>query len=90
MVEIKNVVMQKELVYIETNDYIIRGYITAPVNTKKGRILSDILNSNRHFIALEQCKLEPRRIAPIREIEEIEFLQVNKSSIILMKPIAEF
>lgn len=87
MVELENTAKQKELVYIETDDYIIRGYITASMNTKKGRVLSTILNSNKQFIAVEQCKLEPRSISPVKEVEEVDFLQINKSYIILMKPI---
>jgi len=79
----------KEYVYIETNDYIIKGYISGAIGTKNNRILSNVLNSNRDFVAIENCILQPRKFAMQKELEKVEFIEINKSSILIMKPIKE-
>ena len=87
--------IQKEFVYIETNDYIIRGYVSLPANqaysrlSKNSRIMSNLLNSSRDFIAIENCQLKSRRLGSKKTIEEIEFLELNKLSILIMKPLSE-
>ena len=45
----------KEKVYIETAEYIIRGYIYMPATGKRERMLSEALNSGRDFIAVKDC-----------------------------------
>ena len=40
----------REKVYIETAEYIIKGYVFMPKIGKKTRLLSEILNTNKQFI----------------------------------------
>jgi hypothetical protein len=76
----------KEKVYIETTEHIICGYIYMPKIGKKSRILSDSLNTNKSFLAVKNCTLE-YKLNPSKNIEKYNFLQVNISSILLMRPI---
>jgi hypothetical protein len=78
----------KEKVYIETAEFIIMGYIFMPKIGKKTRLISEVLNSNKQFIAVKDCRLE-FKLAPQREVEFHEFLQVNISTILLMRPLYE-
>ena len=48
----------REKVYIETAEHIICGYIFMPKIGKKARLLSDVLNGNKNFIAVKNCKIE--------------------------------
>ena len=48
----------REKVYIETTEHIICGYIFMPKIGKKARLLSDVLNGNKNFIAVKNCKIE--------------------------------
>ena len=75
----------KEQVYIETAELKIIGYVYMPRIGKKTRLLTEILNGNKHFIAVKECKLE-YKLFPQKEIEYHDFLQVNLSSILLMRP----
>ena len=77
-----------EKVYIETSEHIIQGYVFMPKIGKKNRLLSEILNSNKNFLAIKNSTLE-YKLAPSRAIEEHEFLQVNISSILIMRPMYE-
>ncbi len=77
----------KEKVYIETAEYIIRGYIYMPATGKRERMLSEALNSGRDFIAVKDCTLEQKKFNSRRELEKVEFVQVNTSTILLLKPI---
>ena len=74
-----------EKVYIETAEYIIRGYIFMPKIGKKTRLLSVVLNSNKSFIAVKDCTLESK-LFPKRSIEKHDFMQVNISTILIMRP----
>lgn len=76
----------RERVYIETAEYIIRGYIFMPKIGKRTRLLSEVLNTNKSFIAVKTCTLESK-LNPGRSIEEHEFMQVNISTILLMRPL---
>lgn len=78
----------KEKVYIETAEFIIIGYVFMPKIGKRTRLLTEVLNSNKQFIAVKDCKLE-FKMAPQREVEFHEFLQVNVSTILLMRPVYE-
>ena len=78
----------KEKVYIETAEYIIRGYIYMPATGKRDRMLSDLLNSGRDFIAVKDCTLEYKKFNSRKELEDLEFIQVNTSTILILKPIA--
>ena len=75
----------REKVYIETPEHVIKGYVFMPKIGKKNRLLSEILNTNKNFIAVKECTLE-YKLNPSRDIEEHEFLQVNLSSIMIMRP----
>ena len=86
--EITSSDLWKEKVYIETTEHIITGYIYMPKICKKNRILSDVLNSSRQFIAIKVCTIE-YKLYPERNIEKHDFLQVNLSSILIMRPIDE-
>ena len=78
----------REKVYIETAEYITRGYVLMPKIGKKSRLLSDILNTNKQFIAAKNCTLESK-LVPQKEVESHDFLQVNISTILLMRPLDE-
>ena len=76
-----------ERVLIITNDYEIKGDVFMPKVGKRNRIISDILNSTKSFIAVKNCTLKHRHILE-QAIEEYEFLQLNLNSVILMRPIS--
>lgn len=78
----------REKVYIETAEHIICGYVFMPKIGKKTRILSEILNTGKDFIAVKNCTLE-YKLNPGRNVENHEFMQVNISSILLMRPLYE-
>jgi len=78
----------KEKVYIETAEYIIEGYIFMPKIGKKSRLISETLNTSKNFIAIKDCSLEYKLI-PSKPIEKHEFLEINLSSILLMRPLDE-
>lgn len=76
----------RERVYIETAEYIIRGFIFMPKIGKRTRMLSEVLNTNKSFIAVKDCTIESK-LNPARSVEVHEFMQVNISTILLMRPI---
>lgn len=78
----------REKVYIETTEHIIRGYIFMPKIGKKTRLLSEVLNGNKNFLAVKNCKLE-YKLNTSKNIEEHDFMQVNISSILIMRPLYE-
>ena len=78
----------REKVYIETPEHIICGYVFMPKIGKKNRLLSEILNTGKSFIAVKNCTLE-YKLNPSKDVEEHEFLQVNISSILIMRPMYE-
>lgn len=78
----------REQVYIETTEHIITGYIFMPKIGKKNRLLSEVLNTGKAFIAVKNCTLE-YKLNPQRNIENHEFLQVNISTILIMRPLYE-
>ena len=78
----------REKVYIETTEHIIRGYIFMPKIGKKSRLLSEVLNGNKNFIAVKNCSLE-YKLNPSKNVEEHEFMQVNISTILIMRPLYE-
>ena len=78
----------REKVYIETPEHIISGYIFMPKIGKKNRLLSEVLNGNKSFLAVKNCTLE-YKLNTSRPVEEHDFLQVNISSILIMRPIYE-
>ena len=78
----------KEKVYIETAEYIIIGYIFMPRIGKRSRLLTEVLNSNKQFLAVKDCRIESK-INPQKDVEYHDFLQVNISTILLMRPVYE-
>jgi len=78
----------REKVYIETTEHIICGYIFMPKIGKRNRILSEVLNSNKNFIAVKNCTIE-YKLNPTRNIERHDFMQVNIASILIMRPLYE-
>lgn len=76
----------REKVYIETAEHIIRGYIFMPKIGKKNRLLSEVLNGNKNFIAVKNCTLE-YKLNPSRSVEEHDFMQVNIATILIMRPL---
>ena len=78
----------KEKVYIETAEFIIIGYVFMPKIGKRNRLLTEILNSNKQFVAVKDCRLE-FKLNPQKEVEYHDFLQVNISTILLMRPVYE-
>lgn len=75
-----------EEVYIETQEYIIKGLVFMPNIGKRSRLLSEILNSNKQFIAVKNCSVESK-LNPPKEVEHHAFIQVNLSSILIMRPL---
>ena len=90
MQEITNLMdtVWKEKVYIETAEFKITGFIYMPKIGKRTRLITEVLNSNKHFIAVKDCYLE-FKLMPQKEIEYHDFLQVNISTILLMRPVYE-
>lgn len=78
----------REKVYIETTEHVIRGYIFMPKIGKKNRLLSEVLNGNKNFLAVKNCTLE-YKLNPSKNVEEHDFMQVNISSILIMRPLYE-
>ena len=78
----------REKVYIETSEHIIEGYIFMPKIGKKNRLLSEVLNGNKNFIAVKNCTLE-YKLNSSKDIERHDFIQVNISSILIMRPLKD-
>ena len=77
-----------EKVFVVTMDYEIKGYVFMPKTGKKNRVLSDILNSSKRFVAIKDCEVK-HRLIPERKTEFHNFLQLNLSSIILLRPLSD-
>lgn len=74
-----------ERVLVVTQDYEIKGYVFMPRTGKKNRVLSDILNGLKRFVAIKDCEVT-HRLIPNRRTEYHSFLQLNLNSIILLRP----
>jgi hypothetical protein len=77
-----------ERVLVVTQDYEIKGYVFMPKTGKKNRVLSDILNGLKRFVAIKDCEVT-HRLMPNRRTEYHSFLQLNLNSIILLRPTLE-
>ncbi len=77
-----------ERVLVITKDYQIKGSVFMPKVSKKNRVLSDILNGTKRFVAIKNCEVVHRDF-PNRKAEIHEFLQLNLNSIILLRPLRE-
>lgn len=78
----------KEKVYIETVEHIICGYIFMPKIGKRNRLLTEVLNTGKSFIAVKECTLEYKQM-PNRNVEKHDFMQINVASILIMRPLDE-
>lgn len=74
-----------ERVLVVTQDYEIKGFVFMPRTGKRNRILSDILNGQKRFVAIKDCEVT-HRLIPNRRTEYHNFLQLNLNSIILLRP----
>lgn len=74
-----------ERVLVITEDFEIKGFIFYPKTGKKNRVLSDILNNQKRFVAIKNCELKYRKSA-VKAIENHEFIQLNLDSIIMIRP----
>lgn len=77
-----------ERVLVITEDYEIKGNVFMPKTGRKNRVLSDILNGSKRFVAIKNCEVTHREF-PNRKAEVHEFLQLNLNSIILLRPLKE-
>lgn len=77
-----------ERILVVTQDYEIKGYVFMPKTGKKNRVLSDILNGMKRFVAIKDCEVTHRFI-PNRRTEYHSFLQLNLNSIIILRPTLE-
>ena len=55
---------------------------------KKNRLLTEVLNAGKSFIAVKECTLEYKQM-PNRNVETHNFIQVNVASILIMRPLDE-
>lgn len=74
-----------ERILVVTQDYEIKGYVFMPRTGKRNRVLSDILNGLKRFVAIKDCEVT-HRLIPNRRTEYHNFLQLNLNSIILLRP----
>lgn len=77
-----------ERVLVVTQDYEIKGFVFMPKTGKRNRVLSDILNGQKRFVAIKDCEIV-HRLIPNRRTEYHKFLQLNLNSIILLRPTLE-
>ena len=77
-----------EKVFVITEDYEIKGYVFMPKTGKKSRVLSNILNSNKRFVAIKDAEISTRNPAK-KQVESCNFIQLNLDSIILIRPCIE-
>ncbi len=74
-----------EKVLVITEDYEIKGYVFLPKTGRKNRILSDILNGKKRFVAIKDCEITHRK-TPNRKVEVHDFIQLNLEQIIMLRP----
>ncbi|MDD3594263.1 MAG: hypothetical protein PHX18_06520 [Candidatus Gastranaerophilales bacterium] len=77
-----------ERVLVITEDFEIKGFIFYPKTGRKNRVLSDVLNNQKRFVAIKNCELRHRKSA-VKAIENHEFIQLNLDSIIMIRPAFE-
>lgn len=74
-----------ERVLVITQDYEIKGYVYMPKIGRRSRVLSDILNGKKRFVAIKDCEVSYRQL-PNRRTEFHDFVQLNINSIIILRP----
>ncbi len=77
-----------EKVLVITKDYEVKGKVFMPKTGRKNRLLSDILNGGKRFVAIKDCEIKHREF-PNRKTEQHDFIQLNLNSIILLRPVGE-
>lgn len=77
-----------EKIYAVTDDYEVKGYVFFPKTGRKDRVLSDILNGNKRFMAIKNAEII-NRADPEKKVETCDFIQLNLDSIILLRPLKE-
>lgn len=77
-----------EKVYVVTKDYEIKGFVFMPKTGKKNRVLSDILNGKKRFMAIKDAEITNKHY-PDRAVELNDFIQINLDSIVLIRPVKE-
>ncbi len=77
-----------EKVLVITQDYEIKGFVYMPKIGKRSRVLSDILNGKKRFVAIKDCEVSYRQL-PHRRTEFHDFVQLNINSIIILRPATE-
>ena len=77
-----------ERVLVITKDYEIKGNVFMPKTGRKNRVLSDILNGSKRFVAIKNCEVIHREF-PNRKAQAHDFIQLNLNSIILLRPLNE-
>ena len=75
-----------EQVLVISEDYEIVGKIFLPKINKRNRVLSDLLNGKKRFMAIKNCQIKHRHF-PDRTTEEQDFIQLNINTIIMLRPI---
>lgn len=73
-----------EKVYVVTNDFKIKGSVFMPKTGKKNRILSDILNGEKRFVAIKNAEIT-NNCLPDKKPELHDFIQINLDSIVLIR-----
>lgn len=76
-----------EKVFVMTDKYEITGFVFMPKTGKKNRVLSDILNGEKRFVAIKNAEIK-NRTCP-EETEQQDFIHINLDSIILIRPSKE-
>jgi len=74
-----------EKILVITEDYEIKGFVFLPKTGRKNRLLSDILNGKKRFVAIKDCEITHRK-TPNRKVETHDFIQLNLDSIIMLRP----
>ena len=77
-----------ERVYIESSEYIIKGVVHMPQIGKRNRLLTEILNTKKQFLAVTDCDVESK-LTPQKPVAHYRFLEVNLSTILIMRPVDE-
>lgn len=77
-----------ERVLVITQDYEIKGSVFMPKIGKRSRVLSDILNGKKRFVAIKDCEVS-YRLVPNRRTEFHDFVQLNINSIIILRPTSD-
>ncbi|MEI3253702.1 MAG: hypothetical protein V8R83_00010 [Candidatus Gastranaerophilaceae bacterium] len=77
-----------ERVLVITQDYEIKGSVFMPKIGKRSRVLSDILNGKKRFVAIKDCEVS-YRLMPNRRTEVHDFVQLNINSIIILRPTSD-